>query len=70
MSKMLVAVEPRVAGFKEYTDRPIQEDEIKCKVLYAAPKHGTEVTEFRASSVHVKERYEDVYKRQRFRYLV
>ena len=77
MSKMLVAVEPRVAGFKEYTDRPIQEDEIKCKVLYAAPKHGTEVTEFRASSVHVKERYdsewqlfvprdenEDVYKRQ------
>ena len=58
MSKMLVAVEPRVAGFKEYTDRPIQEDEIKCKVLYAAPKHGTEVTEFRASSVHVKERYD------------
>lgn len=59
MSKMLIAVEPRVAGFKEYEDRSIQEDEIKCKVLYAAPKHGTEVPEFRAANVHVKERYDN-----------
>ena len=58
MSKMLVATEPRVAGFKEYEDRPIREDEIRCRVLFAAPKHGTEVPEFRAANVHVKERYD------------
>jgi threonine dehydrogenase-like Zn-dependent dehydrogenase len=58
MSKMLVAAEPRVAAFKEYEDRPIQADEVKCKVLYAAPKHGTELTDFRATSVHVKEKYD------------
>ena len=59
MSKMLVAAEPRVAAFKEYEERPLMPDEIKCKVLYAAPKHGTEVTEFRAASVHVKEKYDN-----------
>lgn len=59
MNRMLIAAQPRVAGFKEYEDRPIREDEVKCKVLYAAPKHGTEVTDFRASSVHVKERYDE-----------
>lgn len=58
MSKMLVATEPRVAGFKEYEDRPIAADEVRCKVLYAAPKHGTEITDFRQSSVHVKEKYD------------
>ena len=58
MNRMLVAVEPRVAAFKEYEERSPKPDEIKCKVLYAAPKHGTEVTEFRAASVHVKEKYD------------
>lgn len=59
MHKMLVAVKPSVAGFKEYEDREINPDEIRCKVLYAAPKHGTELVEFKGISVHAKERYDN-----------
>jgi Threonine dehydrogenase and related Zn-dependent dehydrogenases len=59
MSKMLVAVKPSVAGFKEYEDRKINPDEVKCKVLYAAPKHGTELVEFKGTSVHAHERYDN-----------
>ena len=58
MSKMLIAAAPSVAAFREYEDRPIHSDEVKCKVLYAAPKHGTELTEFTGKSVHATERYD------------
>ena len=58
MSKMLIAAAPSVAAFREYEDRPIHSDEVKCKVLYAAPKHGTELTEFTGKSVHAAERYD------------
>lgn len=59
MHKMLVAAEPSIAGFKEYDDREIRNDEIKCRVLYAAPKHGTELVEFKGISVHASERYDN-----------
>lgn len=58
MPRMLVAMEPSVAGFKDYEDRTIKSDEIKCRVLYAAPKHGTELTEFKNISVHAREKYD------------
>ena len=58
MLKMLVALEPSVAGFKEYEDRKIKPDEVRCKVLYAAPKHGTELAEFKNISVHAKAKYD------------
>jgi threonine dehydrogenase-like Zn-dependent dehydrogenase len=58
MPKMLIAAEPSVAAFKDYEDRPIKADEVKCKVIYAVPKHGTELTEFKGKSVHAKERYD------------
>ncbi len=58
MPKMLIATQPLEAAFREYTDPPLKNDEVLCKVLYAAPKHGTEATEFSGKSVHFAERYD------------
>ena len=40
--KKLVATAPRTAELKEYEDREIKSNEVKVKVEFAAPKHGTE----------------------------
>ena len=45
--KKLVATAPRVAELKDYEDRPIKANEAKVKVEFAAPKHGTELADFR-----------------------
>ena len=45
--KKLVATAPRTAELKEYEDRPIQSSEVRVKVEFAAPKHGTELADFR-----------------------
>ncbi len=55
--KKLVALEPRKAGFVEYTDPEIKSNEIKAKVIFAAPKHGTEVVDFRGISPFIDENY-------------
>ena len=41
--KKLVATAPRVAELKDYEDREIKSNEVKVKVEFAAPKHGTEL---------------------------
>lgn len=48
--KKLVATAPRVAELKDYEDRPIQSNEVKVKVEFAAPKHGTELADFRGTT--------------------
>lgn len=58
MYKRLIAAAPSVAAFAAYEDRLVQPDEIKCKVLYAAPKHGTELSAFKGTSIHATERYD------------
>ena len=45
--KELVALEPRKPFLREYTDRPLEEDEIRAVVDFAAPKHGTELSHYR-----------------------
>ncbi len=55
--KKLVALEPRVAGFKEYNDAPIAADEVLIRVNYASPKHGTEVVDFRGVSPFIDEEF-------------
>ena len=45
--KKLVATAPRVAALAEYTDRAIHDDEVRVKVEFASPKHGTELSDFR-----------------------
>ena len=48
--KKLVATAPRVAALVEYEDRAILANEVKIRVRFGAPKHGTEVVDFRAAS--------------------
>ena len=56
--KQLVTIAPRRLSFIDYDDRSISDDEVYVKVLYASPKHGSEVADFRGTSPFVKEKYE------------
>ena len=53
--KKLVATEPRVAALVEYEDRAVSANEVKVSVRFGAPKHGTEVVDFRAASPFIDE---------------
>ncbi len=58
MPKQLIAAAPRVAAITDYNDRAIMPNEVKVKVDYAAPKHGTELTDFKGVSPFIKEKYD------------
>jgi threonine dehydrogenase-like Zn-dependent dehydrogenase len=58
MPKQLVAVAPRKAALLEYHDREIRPHEVKVKVKYASPKHGTELADFRGETPFLKENYD------------
>ncbi|MFB7138747.1 zinc-binding alcohol dehydrogenase [Gottfriedia sp. NPDC056225] len=60
--KKLVAVEPRVAALVEYEDRKVKPNEVKIKVEFASPKHGTEVVDFRGLSPFIDEEFNDEWK--------
>ena len=53
--KQLGATAPRVAALVEYEDRAILANEVKIRVRFGAPKHGTEVVDFRAASPFIDE---------------
>lgn len=55
--KKLVASAPRVAALVEYQDRPVAANEVKIQVAFGAPKHGTEVVDFRAASPFIDEEF-------------
>lgn len=55
--KKLVATAPRTAALVDYEDSAIKENEIKARVIFAAPKHGTEVVDFRGISPFIHENY-------------
>jgi threonine dehydrogenase-like Zn-dependent dehydrogenase len=55
--KKLVATAPRVAELIDYEDRIIETNEVKVKVEFASPKHGTEVVDFRGVSPFIDENY-------------
>ncbi len=58
MPRQLVAAAPCAAKIMEYTDRAILPNEVKVKVQFAAPKHGTELTDFKGCSPFMKEKYD------------
>lgn len=58
MPRQLVATAPCVAELVEYQDRAIMPYEVKVKVGFAAPKHGTELTDFRGNSPFIKEKFD------------
>src|SRR6266545_1993217 len=60
--KQLIATGPGVLAFKDYEDRDITGDEIHVKVLYASPKHGSEIADFRGKSPVINEKYDEEWK--------
>ena len=55
--KKLVATQPRVAELMDYEDRPVAANEVKIRVKFGAPKHGTEVVDFRGVSPFIDEEF-------------
>lgn len=60
--KKLVATAPRVAEFKDYEDRELKANEARVKVEFAAPKHGTELADFRGVSPFVDGKFDDEWR--------
>ena len=60
--KKLVATAPRVAEFKEYEDRTIERDEVRVQVEFAAPKHGTELADFRGTTPFINGKFDPDWK--------
>ena len=60
--RKLVAVKPREAAIKEYEDRPVQSNEVRVKVEFASPKHGTELADFRGTTPFIDGKFDDEWK--------
>ena len=60
--KKLVATAPRVAELKEYQDREIKSNEVKVKVEFAAPKHGTELADFRGTTPYIDGKFDEEWR--------
>ncbi|UVI28774.1 zinc-binding dehydrogenase [Paenibacillus spongiae] len=58
MPKQLIATAPRQAALREYSDREPEAHEVKVRVEYASPKHGSELAEFRGESPHIADYYD------------
>jgi threonine dehydrogenase-like Zn-dependent dehydrogenase len=58
MYRQLVAVAPRKAALLEYEDREILPHEVRVKVKYASPKHGSELADFRGETPFLDEEYD------------
>lgn len=60
--KKLVALEPRIAGFKDYEDREIEKNEVRIRVIFAIPKPGTEIVDFRGLSPFIDEEFSEEWR--------
>ncbi|MBM7569241.1 zinc-dependent alcohol dehydrogenase [Paenibacillus sacheonensis] len=60
MPNQLIAVAPRKAALLPYEDNEtIRPDQVKIRVEYASPKHGSELADFRGLSPFVTDVYDD-----------
>src|SRR5215213_7610584 len=59
MPKKLVAVAPRQAALADYEDATLGRAEVKVRVEYASPKHGTEVSIFRGEDPFVADLFDE-----------
>ncbi len=50
MPKRLIATAPRKAVLTDYEDPPLAPDQVRARVEYASPKHGTELARFRGEN--------------------
>lgn len=59
MPKQLVATAARKAELLDYKEVPIGPGEVRVKVEFASPKHGSELADFRGESPHKADYYND-----------
>lgn len=62
MLKEIVSLEPKKCFIREYEDKPIQPDQLRAKVEFAAAKHGTEFTHFRGLDPFLENVFDEEYK--------
>jgi threonine dehydrogenase-like Zn-dependent dehydrogenase len=60
--KKLICTSPRVAKLADYEDREIKSNEVKVKVEFASPKHGTELADFRGTTPFINGKYDPDWK--------
>ncbi|MGM0878206.1 MAG: zinc-binding dehydrogenase [Bacillota bacterium] len=58
MYKQLVAVAPRQAEILGYEEAELQPHQVRVKVKYASPKHGSELADFRGESPFIEEYFD------------
>src|ERR671920_2046463 len=59
MPKKLVAIAPRKAALVDYEEPAVGRNEIKVKVEYASPKHGSELGIFRGEDPFVADLFDE-----------
>lgn len=59
MPKKLVAVAPRKAALVDYEEATVGPNQVKVRVEYAAPKHGSEVSIFRGEDPFVADLFDE-----------
>jgi threonine dehydrogenase-like Zn-dependent dehydrogenase len=59
MPKKLVVVASRRASLKDYEEPPVGPEEVKVRVEYASPKHGTEISVFRGEDPFVSDLFDE-----------
>ncbi|HET7272204.1 MAG TPA: zinc-binding dehydrogenase, partial [Rubrobacter sp.] len=59
MPKKLVAVAPRKAALVDYEESAVGRNQVKVRVEYAAPKHGSEVSIFRGEDPFVADLFDE-----------
>jgi threonine dehydrogenase-like Zn-dependent dehydrogenase len=59
MPKKLVAVAPRKAALVDYEEATVGRNQVRVRVEYAAPKHGSEVSIFRGEDPFVADLFDD-----------
>jgi len=58
MSVVLTFAEPRVIGFREVEDKPLQAHEVRLQTLYSGISAGTELTAYRGSNPYLRKRWD------------
>lgn len=56
--KKLIVVEPHKAALVDYEDRAVSATEVKIKVSFASPKHGTEIADFNGTTPFIDGKYD------------
>lgn len=59
MQKQLLAIEPGKAIIGTYEDVAINPNEVKVRIQYASPKHGSELAAFRGESPHQADYFDE-----------